>query len=181
MRYFLPFVFGALIISSCQKEDGGSSSPSKLDYRVMGGPCGGAFEIEDDGDPATLEFIGVLYPATDDNPEVVFITCSDPVNGRQMFFQLPAEQSSEPIEITRDNEYFGLGIQHEQDSCALTSGTPESINGVSVTIHKLKRGNSVFGDFEMDVHFEGFFSFTNAMGQHEEFWVDGNLHYSGLF
>ena len=168
--------------SSCKEEEE-AKRPSFMSYSLAGGLCSGEFRIDDDGDDATLEFLASIFPATDDNPEVIFISFSDPESGQYVNFQIPAEETGSPIVITRDSEFFGMSIQHDADQCSLLHGVPDSNAGVNVHVKKFKRGSHSFGSFlvdELEVSVTGKMTHTTQSGEVVEYLVDGSFYYGGF-
>jgi len=136
MRHFMLIALVCGILASCGKgNDGpGGSASSLLTYSLTGGPCGGDYMIEEDGDPNTIEATAALFPATDDNPEIAIITFSNQATSRSVSFQLPAMTTGSPIQITADDEFFAMTLQHHADNCILTQGVPDTNTSLTVDV-----------------------------------------------
>ncbi len=182
MRYAILFTITILGLTlSCKKE--GVNKKTYVYYSLNGASCNGEFKIEDDNDPETLVGVSLIAPETADNPAVVFITISDPINSRQVAFQLPAKKGG-PFVMLADSEHFGMGIIDPVNEWILTSGVENTVSGVSVDITRYEEETGLFGFGAlkyMEGNFEGIMTYKNEMNEIEQHTVKGDFFFNGTF
>lgn len=147
-------VVSAFIGISCGTTDSDEKKGSHFYVSIDGPSMNGEYNI-DEGDGSTLNFTGLVYPATEDTPEIVILTFNN-YNGLSVTFQVPAEERL--TELTDNHQHFGMGITNTQEEIILFSKT--------VSIHVTLLDSNNFGITEMEANFEGVMAY--------KYFEDGN-------
>lgn len=133
-----------LLLYSCSTTDSDEIENSHFYVSIDGPSMNGEFRIDEDGDPSTLNFSGLIMPAHDDKPAVAVLSFND-YEGLVITIQVPGEERL--TELTENHEFFGMVIGDTKNEIILLS------RSVSMYVTRLK--NNSAGITEMRANFEG--------------------------
>lgn len=133
-----------LLLFSCSTTDSDEVEVSHFYASINGPSMNGEIRIDDDEDPSTLNFSGLIVPAHDDKPAVAVLSFND-YEGLVITIQVPGEERL--TELTENHEFFGMVIGDTNNEINLLSR--------SVSIHVTRLKNNSAGITEMRANFEG--------------------------
>lgn len=160
------FLISILIGISCGTTDSDEKKSPHFYVSIDGPSMNGEYTI-DEGDGSTLNFTGLVYPATEDAPEIVILSFNN-YNGLSVTVQVPAEERL--TELTDNHQHFGMGITNTQEEILLISKTVS----IHVTLLEIKNN----GITEMEANFEGVMVYKKNDGTEESHTAKGDFYFT---
>lgn len=155
-----------LLASSCRSTDGDKIKSSHFYTSVHGPTMNGEFRIEDNENVTTLNFTGLIFPATENSPAIAVLVFNN-YEGFGTTIQVPAKEQLS--ELTDNHDHFVMTMVSDMYDIILIS------KSLSINVTRFKSNN--FGITEMRANFEGIMVYKKNDNTEESHTVKGEFEF----